>query len=270
MLLNILIATTLVASLSLSGVFVFGTRGHLVGSHRYIIPAAIGVFLGVVFFELIPETMEAGGQYGSVAIAAGFLLFYLLSYVLHTFHHHHDQHCEGDSCEDSEGASMLLIGDTIHNFADGIVIASAFIVNPAVGIATTVGIALHEIPQEIAEFGVLLRAGYTKTSASLYNFLSATTVIVGGLVTLLFANELSGYLWVLTGLAAGNLLYIAASDLLPDVHEDSRESGRVVGSFIATVLGMIAIVSVLAWSHHVFGEHEQVPQHPDDMRIHNV
>jgi zinc and cadmium transporter len=241
-----IIAAALVTLCALSGTLFFGARGHLTGAHRYIIPVAIGVFLGVVFFELLPETLAAGGTWGSLPVAAGFISFYLLSLVLHTYHHHHETDCDDDGCEDRAGASMLLTGDTIHNLADGIVIASAFLVSPAVGIATTVGIALHEIPQEIAEFGVLLRAGYTKTQATVWNLLSASSVIVGTIVTYAFASTLSGYLWVLTGLAAGNLLYIAASDLLPGVHEESRESNRSIEAFLATVIGMIAIVTLLA------------------------
>ena len=198
MILEALAAACGVALLSLIGVAVFGKKGHLTGAHRYIVPVAIGVFLGVVFFELIPETLEAGGEFGSVPIALGFIAFYLLSYLLHTYHHHHDDHCDDDGCEDRAGASMLLIGDAVHNIADGIVIATAFLVNPAVGIATTVGIALHEIPQEIAEFGVLLRAGYSRSQAALYNFLSASAVIFGTALSLFFADEFVGYVLVLT------------------------------------------------------------------------
>jgi len=252
MFIHILLATSLVALLSLVGVITFGRRGHLAGTNRFVIPVAIGVFLGVVFFELIPETLEAGGEWGSLPIAAGFISFYLLSYLLHTYHHHHETgHCQ-DHCEDAAGASMLLIGDAIHNLADGIIIAGAFMINPAVGIATTIGVALHEIPQEIAEFGVLLNAGYSKVKAAWLNFLSASSVVIGALLTLLFASQLEEYIWVLTGLAAGNLLYIAASDLLPDVHEDSRGSGQVYRSFLATLLGLVGIVILLHWTHSAF------------------
>lgn len=251
-----ILASLAVALISLIGVFFYGKKGHLSGTNRLVIPVAIGVFLGVVFFELIPETLEAGGELGSLPIAFGFISFYLLSYLLHTYHHHHNTgHDEHDGCEDRAGASMLLVGDSIHNFADGIVIATAFLVNPAVGIATTIGIALHEIPQEIAEFGVLLRAGYSKKKAALYNLLSASSVIIGTVVTLLLAQTLSEYVWILTGLAAGNLLYIAAADLLPDVHAESRQSNRVLSSFFATLMGMVTIVLLLSWVHETFEEH---------------
>ncbi len=252
--LNALLAAGAITLISLIGVLFFGRSGHMTGTNRYVIPTAIGVFLGVVFFELIPETLEAGGEYGSFPIIAGFLSFYLLSHILHTYHHHHDVRHDDDGCEHQAGASMLLVGDAVHNLADGIVIATAFMINPMVGVATTLGVALHEIPQEIAEFGVLLRAGYSKSKALTYNLLSASSVIFGVLITFTLANSLSGYVWVLTGLAAGNLLYIAAADLLPDVHKDSRASGTVVNSFLATLLGMVAIVALLIWSHETFGQ----------------
>ena len=248
------LASVLITILSLSGVVIFGRNGHLAGTHRYIVPVAIGVFLGVVFFELIPETLAEGGQNGSIAIAVGFISFYLLSYLLHTYHHHHDTRHHEDGCEGRAGASLLLIGDAIHNLADGIVIATAFLVNPAVGIATTIGVALHEIPQEISEFGVLLRAGYSRTRAALLNLFSAASVIVGVVVTLVLAEALHDYVWILTGMAAGNLLYIAASDLLPDVHEESLGNGRVWRSFFSTLVGLVGIMLLLSWSHEQFGE----------------
>ncbi|MCB9811595.1 ZIP family metal transporter [Candidatus Nomurabacteria bacterium] len=254
MLFPVVVAAIFIALLSLVGVFFYGQRGHLAGTNRYVIPLAIGVFLGVVFFELIPETIEAGGEFGSLPIVIGFISFYLLSHILHTYHHHHD-HGHDDGCEEKVGATMLLYGDAIHNFADGVVIATAFFIDPAVGIATTLGVALHEIPQEIAEFGVLLSAGYSKTRAALLNLLSASSVIVGAVITTLVATSFADYLWIITGLAAGNLLYIAASDLLPDEHEESRQNGRVFQSFIATVIGLVAITLLLSWAHEHMGEH---------------
>jgi len=250
------IAAGCIALLSLIGVFFFGKSGHLRGSHRFIVPVAIGVFLGVIFFELIPETLEGSHFYGSIAIAAGFLSFYLLSHFLRTYHHHHgDDHGAHDECENTRGASMLLIGDAVHNIADGVVIASSFLLNPVVGVAVTVGIALHEIPQEIAEYGVLISAGYSKKKALMLNFLSASSIFVGVLLSSLFIS-LGDYIWVLTGLAAGNLLYIAASDMIPELNHTTKKSHFML-TFISTLVGLIAIVSLLTWSHEYFGHEEE-------------
>lgn len=241
-----LIAAALIASLSLIGVFFFGKSGYLTGTHRYILPVAVGVFLGIVFFELIPETLEASHDFGPIAIIIGFLGFYLLSHILETYHHHHHDNDEHDHCARS-GARMLLMGDAIHNFADGIVIATAFMVNPVVGIAATLGIALHEIPQEIAEFGVLIQSGYTKKNALLLNALSASTSVVGVLLTYLFAQSLGTFSFILTGITAGNLLYIATADFIPELRHSHRD--HFARTFVATVCGVIVIALLVSLSH---------------------
>lgn len=239
------IAAAMVASISLIGIIVTGAHGRLIGSHRFVIPVAIGVFLGVVFFELIPETIEAAHVYGPVAIVVGFLSFYLLSHLLKTYHHHH--HDPDDDCTKHQGASLLVIGDTIHNIADGVVIASAFLINPAVGIAATIGVALHEIPQEIAEFGVLVQAGYTKRHALTLNVLSASSIFIG--VTLSFLLSLTGdFLWVLTGVAAGNLLYIAASDMIPELNH-RRHASHFPQTFLSTLVGVGLIFILFSFTH---------------------
>lgn len=235
-----------VACISLISVFFFGTRGKLSGAHKLILPVAVGVFLGIVFFELVPETFEASETWGGVAIMFGFLGFYLLSHFLDTFHHHHtDSH---DECS-KNGAQKLLVGDAIHNFADGIVIASAFMINPVAGILTTIGIALHEIPQEIAEFGVLLQSGYTRSQATRYNFISALSVLIGVCATYLFASALDTYLFILTGIAAGNLLYIATADLIPELRHSHRD--HFFKTFFATLCGVVVIASLITYTHHL-------------------
>ncbi len=238
--------------MSLLGVFFFGSKGASHQAHRFVVPVAIGVFLGVIFFELIPETLHGSDFYGAMAIATGFLSFYLLAHFLRTYDHHHEE--EHDACEEKRGATMLLWGDAIHNIADGVVIASAFLVNPVVGIATTIGIALHEIPQEIAEYGILIHAGYGRKKALCYNFLSACSIFIGVLAALLFAQS-GEYLWILTGLASGNLLYIVASDMIPELNETTHPH-HFKQTFLSTLLGLIAIVSLLTWSHNYFGHEE--------------
>lgn len=266
--LSTLIAALLVASLSLTGVFVFRNHTHIKGTHRFIIPVALGMFLGIVFFELIPETLEAS-HYGNYAIVGGFLAFYFLSHLLRNYHHH--QHGEHDDCHhhgtNKSSASLILVGDAIHNIADGIVIASAFLINPGLGIATTIGIALHEIPQEIAEFGVLLHAGYTKKKAALYNLLSATSIILGVVISYLFLS-FGDYLWVLTGIAAGNLLYIAAADMIPELHgEEHRRHFKK--TFLSTLAGLAIIVTLLTYLHGEDTGHDHDLEHEDEFMITN-
>ena len=240
-----------IMSLSLIG-GVFFSNSKLLGKiHTHIVPLAVGVFLGVVFFELLPETFESSHEWGPLIVIMGFLGFYLLSHVLETFHHHHvDDH---DTCMHN-GAHKLLIGDSIHNIADGIVIASAFMVNPFVGILTTVGIALHEIPQEIAEFSILIHAGCTRNKALLYNFVSASSILIGVLLTHFFAQTFMDYTFLLTGIAAGNLLYIAATDLIPELRHSHREHFK--RTFLITILGVAIIGSLITYTHTLIPHEE--------------
>lgn len=258
-----IIASAIVALLSVTGILFFGKKGYLSGTHKFIVPVAIGVFLGVIFFELIPETLAGSEFYGACAIAFGFLSFYILSHYLRTYHHHHED--EHESCELERSASLILMGDAVHNIADGVVIASAFLLNPAVGIAVTVGIALHEIPQEIAEYGVLIHAGYSRKRALFYNFLSASAIFIGVVLSALFAS-FGDFVWILTGLASGNLLYIVASDMIPELNHNTKGT-HFLQTFLSTVIGLIVIVSLLTWSHEYFGhEHD----HEDDVeRLHD-
>ncbi len=258
MIFEMFLASCSIALLSLIGIVFFGKNTNESRMHHFILPTAVGVFLGIVFFELIPETLEASPEWGPVALAIGFLGFYFLSHILETFHHHHDE--PGDHCV-KNGARMLLIGDAIHNLADGVVIASAFMIDPIVGVFTTIGIALHEIPQEIAEFGVLIRSGYTRTKALTYNFLTALSVVIGTVLTYFFATTFTDYVFILTGIAAGNLLYIATADLIPELRESHRD--HFFKTFCATLIGMIAIASLITYSHERFGEvmHEEDSAH---------
>tara|TARA_B100000745_G_C20145291_1_gene392705 strand:- start:1068 stop:1913 length:846 start_codon:yes stop_codon:yes gene_type:complete len=254
---EIIVATFAIALLSLVGMFFFGEKGHLTGTHRFIVPFAVGAFLAITFFELIPETLAASEFYGSVAIIGGFLLFYLVSNILHTYHHHQPCQDEQDQCSATRVTALLLLcGDFVHNITDGIVIASAFLVNPTVGWVTALGVALHEIPQEIAEFGVLRSAGYSRTRAAVLNFISASGVFVGALGVVVFAAYFSEYLWVLLGVAAGNLLYIAASDLLPGIHRESHVHGTFIGAFVATLLGVVTIGTLVGYSNMYFENDE--------------
>lgn len=247
-----LLAASVISLLSLTGAFIFGKRESLTESHHYVLPAAVGIFLGIVFFDLIPETLEASATWGPITIMGGFLAFYLLSHILDTFHHHHHNH--SDACMSSKGALMLLMGDGVHNFADGIVIASAFMLDPTIGILTTIGIALHEVPQEIAEYGVLVRSGCTRHKAALYNFISSLSVVLGVLLTFLFAETFGAYLFILTGIAAGNLLYIATADFIPELRESHRD--HFIKTFLVTLISIGAIALLITYTHSLGDTHD--------------
>lgn len=242
-----LLAAVVITLLSVVGAFFFGTHGKLRGTHRFVLPLSIGVLLGVVFFELIPEALHEAETYGSAAIVAGFLGFYLLSHKLRTYHHHHDKEC--NECVHPASAKLVLMGDAVHNFADGIVIASAFAINPAVGVATALGIALHEIPQEIAEFSILIGSGLSRGAAIARNMLSASIVIVGVLFTSLLFSFSETLVGVLIGVAAGNLLYIAATDLLPELDREHAKRGHFWQVFSSVLVGLVVMAFLVGSGH---------------------
>lgn len=261
------IAAAGVAALSITGAFIFRNSSHVKGSHRFIIPAAIGMFLGIIFFELIPETLAGGDElWGPGVIVIGFLAFYYLSHALRTYHHHHHPDCCDNDCTVPKSrAHMLLIGDGVHNIADGVIIATAFSVSPELGVAVAIGVALHELPQEIAEYGLLIQAGYSKAKATFYNLLSASSILLG--VVLAFAIlQFGDYIWILTGLAAGNLLYIATADMVPELHGE-KHRGHFAQTFISTLVGLLLIVGILEATHgehgHDHGQHSETEIHDE-------
>lgn len=244
-----IVAGVCVALISILGIVLFKDTAHKNGMHRFVLPVAVGIFLGIVFLELVPETLASSPEYGAYAILFGFLSFYLLSHFLSTYHHHHK---DGDGCTEGK-VPLILIGDGIHNIADGIVIATAFMIDPVIGIATTIGVILHELPQEIAEFGILVQGGYSRKKALLLNLLSASSVFIGIAIALFVSTVAGPLLFVITGIAAGNLLYIATSDFIPELRKSHKDHFK--STFIATLFGLACIATLLTISHEFIGHH---------------
>lgn len=257
MIFEAILAAIAIALTSLVGVFFFRNNQKLLGAQRYVVPMAVGVFLSLILYELIPETLELSPELGGVAVAFGFISFYVLANYLHKKYHH----LESDDCDRKGAATLLLIGDGIHNIADGVILGGAFLIDPTVGVVTAVGLALHEIPQEIVEFGVLIRAGYSKKKAAAFNLLSASSVVLGTVLIMIIAEHVEEYVWVITGVAAGNLLFLAASDLLPRIHGNLKHYGSIWHSTISITVGFIVMTSVIVFTHDYLGhdhEHEEI------------
>lgn len=200
----------------------------------WLVSFATGAILGNVFFHLLPEALEATQNSERV-----FLLIFLgilASFVLEKFiHWHHCHHLECDEHSHPVGA-IMLVGDGMHNFIDGILIASAYLVDVQLGIATTIAVLLHEIPQEIGDFAVLLHSGLTKAKAILWNFLSALMSLAGAFLVLLLQGSVEHIEMILLPLTAGNFLYIALADLVPALHRESRP-GRAILQLLCIVTG---------------------------------
>lgn len=262
MIFKALLASLLVATVSLVGVFFFGNNKKLVGSQKYIIPVSVGVFLSLVLYGLIPETLESSPEWGASAVAFGFISFYLLANFLHKKFHHHEK---DEDCDSKGAATLMLIGDGIHNIADGVVLGSAYLVDPTIGLVTAFGLAFHEIPQEIVEFGILLRAGYSKKKAAFLNFISACSIFLGTIFIFIVAEYAKDYVWIITGIAAGNLLFLAASDLLPRIHGSLKHYESIWHSAISITLGFIIMSVILTWTHSHFGHEYSHEEQGDEL-----
>jgi len=185
--------------------------------HRLLLPLvalSAGSLLGGAFFHMIPESVEKIGEDITVYIyvVAGFAFFLLLEQLLHWHHcHREESHCKKPQ------TYLILIGDGIHNFIGGIAVAGTFLIDIRLGISTWLAAAAHEIPQELGDFGVLVHGGWSRKKALLFNLLSASTFLLGGLLT--YALSFSDWIYFLIPFAAGNFIYIGASDLIPEVNK---------------------------------------------------
>lgn len=248
----ILIATAAgsLLSLLLAAILALSARPNWV---PVLVSYAIGALLGASLLEVLPEAVEMGGDIHTVAKAllGGILLFFLLEKLV-LWRHCHDEVCEahgshGDYQHDhGRSGLMITVGDTFHNFVDGIIIAGAFLVDFRLGVVTSLAIIAHEIPQEIGDFLILLHSGYTRTQALLLNFLTGVATMVGALVGYYALSMLDGWTPVLLGLAGASMLYVALSDLIPGLHKRA-EIGATLQQLVLIGLGVgtVALVGYL-------------------------
>lgn len=223
----LLIGASLVGSLfSLVGGFLLLMKRISVEKvQRIAIPFAAGALLAAALLDLLPESLEQSDSSLLIMtlVLCGFVLFFVLERFLGWFHHHHshktDLQVQGSKKAHST-RSLIVIGDTMHNAIDGMVIGAAFLADPVVGIITTIAIAAHEIPQEIGDFGVLLSLGMRRKTVVLVNLLSAVATVIAAVLVFGFGSALTSLEPLLLGLAAGMFIYIAASDLVPTIHDE--------------------------------------------------
>ncbi|MFH1649109.1 MAG: ZIP family metal transporter [Candidatus Woesearchaeota archaeon] len=207
----------------------------------FLVSFATGAILGDVFIHLLPETMKACGQVAqaSYLILAGLLVFFVVEKFIHWRH----CHIPTSKQHPHSFAIMNLVGDGFHNLLDGAIIAGAYIASFQAGLATTVAVLLHEIPQEIGDFAVLIHGGYTRRKALFFNFLSAITSVVGAIITLLISNAIPSIEQYVLPFAMGGLLYIAGSDLIPELHRDTGVRNGII-QLIGLIVG-IGVMSLL-------------------------
>src|SRR5688500_2230171 len=238
-----LAAVTLISLTSLSGAVMLAGREELLRRGLiFLIAFAAGALLGDAFLHILPEVAESSGGFDvgtSLAILAGVVAFFSLEKILH-WHHAHIPHEEVLH----PVAVTNLVGDGLHNFIDGAIVAGAFLASKELGIATTIAVALHEIPQELGDFGILVHAGMKPRRALLMNLASALTAVAGGILTLLFVSICDVQMWLLP-FTAGAFMYIATTDLLPELHKEPEpgKSGIQVVALLAGIAVMLLLLS---------------------------
>jgi zinc and cadmium transporter len=197
-----------------------------------LVALSTGTLLGGGLLHLLPEAIEILGVESAINyLLLGFIIFFLMEKLLHW------HHCHEGGCEVHTFSQMIILGDSLHNFIDGLIIAASFFVSIPFGIITTLVIIAHELPQELGDFGVLIHGGFSKSKALFYNFLSQLTAVLGGLIGFFFVRS-SGLESLLLPFAAGGFIYIAASDLIPELHKEN-DTKRMILSFTFFIIGIM-------------------------------
>lgn len=238
-----LVATFGVSLLALVGLALTGRFWNQRIELRSISFAA-GVLLATTFLDLLPEALELsdGNTKVLVATLAAIVAFYYLERLVHGTHRHTGE--ESHVGHHTASRYFILIGDGIHNFIDGVAIAAGFLVSPELGIATTAAVAAHELPHEVGDYAILIRGGYSRKQALLYNFLSGLTAVAGAGAVFLFEGALTQHLDVLMAAVAGMFIYIAAVNLLPELHHQRLKARFVYG--LPFLLGVLLIPVLMA------------------------
>jgi len=208
----------------------------------YFISLSTGTLLGDAFIHLIPESFKEspGKLLTPLSILSGILIFFILEKFIHWRHCHKlpsEKHPHPFSY-------VILIGDGVHNFIDGMIIAAGFIVSIPIGLATTLAVIFHEIPHEIGNFGSLVYGGFSRMKALVFNFLSALFAVIGALSVLMINFNVSGISEVLVPFAAGGFIYIASSDLIPEMHKHV-EIKKSLGQLATFIIGIALMASLL-------------------------
>ncbi len=234
-------SVAIISLLSLVGIFALSLKEELLKKYIFIfISLAIGSLLGDAFIHLIPEALEnsVNKSLTGLLIISGILIFFILEKFLHWHHHGEDK----DKTHIHPVGKLVLISDGVHNFIDGIIIGVSFLVSIPIGLATTLAVMMHEIPQEIGDYAVLLHSGYSRARALWLNFLSAMLALAGLVLALILNAKMESLIEFVLPIAAGGFIYIAIADLIPELHKTKSAKN----SFIQIITIMIGVLLMLS------------------------
>jgi zinc and cadmium transporter len=207
-----------------------------------LVAFSAGGLIGAAFLNILPEVLEESRDFQSIftGVMLGFILFFILERYLHW------HHCHKGQCEVHVFSYLNLIGDGVHNLIDGLIIGASFSLDIKVGWVTTFAVILHEIPQELGDFGVLLYGGMRKGKALFYNFLSAATAILGTVFGYYFSHHVDGFAVSLLPFAAGGFIYIAACDLIPEIHRQPDQQKASLSLLVFLLgIGLMSLLKIL-------------------------
>ena len=238
-----LVSVIIVSLISLVGIFTLSIKiDKLKKVLLYLVSFSAGALFGDVFIHLLPEVIKKSGfnLNASLYLMSGIMFSFIVEKFVQW------RHCHIPTSKEHVHpiAIMNLFGDGMHNFIDGLIIGASYLASIPLGIATTVAVILHEIPQEIGDFGVLLHGGFSKWKALLFNFITALNAVVGAIVSLLLSSYVENMAVFLIPFAAGAFIYIAGSDLIPELHKEVKVE-RSLLQFIAIVLGVMVMLGLL-------------------------
>ena len=252
MLFNIILATVIISAISLAGIIFFFRRPFSPKQLRPLISLAAGTLLGLAFLDILPEAIEeAEGVFEphliTLVVLLSILGFFLFERVWHWHHcsdeiegHEHHAHSH------KSVAYLNLLGDGVHNLIDGFMIAGAFLLDIRVGIATTIAVALHEIPQEVADFSILMHGGFSRLQAIGANLLVALTAIIGAIGFYFCGSSVESVVPIMAAIAAGNFIYLAMSDLIPELHHETNRTDVVLHTlWLFAGVAVIYLITIL-------------------------
>lgn len=217
---------------------------------EYATAFAAGALLASALLDMFPEAVEESGD---VSLMAGFVLigivvFFLMEVFLNWFHRHGEHNKHGGSKSTDPVVPMVVVGDTVHNFIDGVAIAAGFLMSPASGVVVTLAVAAHEIPQEVGDFGLLLHKGVRRSRVLLINILSSLATVVAAVVFYLIGDGLEVSFAPALGIVAGFFIYIAASDIIPSIHSDKSHASKIKKALLV-VVGILTVWAAITTLH---------------------
>lgn len=231
-----IVAIVVGSAISLTGgSAIFLSKKRRMSAINFTLPLGAGALLAAAFFDLLPEAFEQADPRGLLVwVLVGFIIFFILERTASWFHHHHAH--EADAHNQQQNI-LVMIGDLIHNMIDGVAIGAAFLANPVVGLITTLAVSAHEIPKELGTFGILLSRGWRDKTVILSNIATAIGTIIMASIVFVVGSTVHLPVAELLALTSGFFIYVAASDIIPDIHEQPRKLG--------TIQALILVVSVV-------------------------